>query len=312
MASASSKAASVTTLRIGKVEIGVGLFTAHADPKKKLVEFDTAGPSGGVLKMRAVARPAPVEEAVERSDPFGGDLFGAPPPETDEAPAPVAMPDGQYGQELVEEGTGEVVAPQDVRRGVRLADGSFIDCTAELAKIDKDTKLDGMTVIGFVDSTAISRERVRNAYWLGAMDEKAPFALRIVYEGVKARRRVALVKVTQRSRQKLGVIGWRGPALMFYELVWSEDLRDAPAKALAIQKVSVSEQAVANMSALIDAMSVPPSAVAEIRDDAIALREELHERALRGEIEATAADVVALEEDNDLMAQIEASLAGVA
>lgn len=367
MAKATSKAATVTTLAIGKVEVGVGLFTAHADPKKKLVEFDTAGPNGGVLKMRSVARPAPVEEAVERpaepvvGDPLGDDLFAdAPPSHTLAAAAPgptpleavpvvdepamaaagltgeqfaasgvaaedtpgwpgarpepqfLAAPDGQYGTELVEEGTGEIVLRENVRRGVRLEDGSFVDCTHELERIDTVTKLEKMTVVGFVDSTAIARYRVSKAYWLGAMDERAPYALRVILEGLKRRRRVGLAKVTKRSRQSLGVIAARGDCLMFLELVWAEDLREAPAKAKAVARAKVSEQSVERMAALVDAMALTPAAVDELRDDAIALREDLHARALRGEVEAQVADVEALEEDNAFEAQLEAALVGVA
>lgn len=324
MAKATTKAASLTTLAIGKVEIAVGLFSTVATPGK-LETFDTAGPNGGVLKARPIARPVPVGEDVEApeqpvvGDPLG-DMFSqvvtderVPPGAAVVASSPtIAGPvDGEYGRELVEDGTGEVVAPQDVRRGVRLEDGSFVDCTAQLAEIDETTKLEQMRVVKFVDITRVPRARVQKAYYVGAADEQAPRALRLLFEGLKRSRRGAVVKLTKKSRQSLGIIGWFDGCLMLYELVWSEDFREAPARAQRIAQASVTEQEVASICELIAAMSDSVDALDELADDAIVLRRELKVRAERGEIEAVTADLQARKQDDEVMAQLEASLAAV-
>jgi non-homologous end joining protein Ku len=338
MASATKKASSLTTLKIGAVEVPVGLFSTVASPSK-LAQFDTAGPNGGVLKARAIARPVPVEEtAVDvpdvpvASDPLADDpgpedpgpeetfeervraALGDRDPESsplfDKTHAPLQQVDGQYGRELVEEGSGLVVLPQNVRKGVRLEDGRFIDCTTQLEVIDDTTKLERMEVLYFIDGTHVPRVRVKGAYYVGAADEKAPRALRIIFEALKATRRMAVVKLTKKSRQTLGVIGNAGGVLVLLELVWSEDFREPPARATRIQKEQVTEQEVAMFSQLIEAMSAPPSVVDDLRDDAIALREELRVKAEAGEVAQIIMPAPATEAES-LMASLEASLAAV-
>lgn len=218
--------------------------------------------------------------------------------------------DGEYGRRLVEDGTGVVVAPEDVRRGVRLEDGRFIDCTEQIAAIEQQTKLESMTVVAFVDITKVPRTRVAGAYYLGAADEKAPRALRIMFEALKRSRRGAVVKLTKRSRQSLGVIAPAGNVMVLLELVWSEDFRPAPGRATRIQKEQVSEREVDAFCQLIVAMSDAPAALDELRDDAIAMREELMVKALAGEV----AEVVVpkpITDQQDVLAQLEASLAAV-
>lgn len=325
MAGASTKASTLTTLTIGQVEIAVGLFTAHAKPGG-LAQFTTGGPNGGVLKARSVARAAPVDETVERpdvpvgrSDPLAEDP-GPDPSRPAEAAIAHAMEhtaaaasavDGAYGRELYEEGTGEVVAPEDVRRGVRLEDGSFVDCTEQLAEIEEQTKLERMSVVSFVDITRIARARTSATYYVGAADEKAPKPLRLIYQALRATRRGAVVKVTKRSRQSLGVIAPLGKVLVFYELVWLEDFRSPPPKALALQKAHVSDKEVAQACALINAMSDGVESMNELRDDALALREKLFEQASAGEFPQVVVPKVERDEQ-DVMAQLEASLAAVA
>lgn len=334
MAKATNRATALTTLVIGQVKIAVGLFSTVAAPSK-LADFDTGGPNGGVLKAQPIARAVPVDEQTDEApdvpvhsvDPFAD-------PGPDLAPADKAMlagldkheagkqmmregtgliasvVDGQYGRELVEEGSGKVVLPQDVRRGIRLEDGRFIDCTDQIAQIDDDTRLERIDVLGFVDITRVHRARVKAAQYVGAGDEQAPYPLRGLYEAMKRKRRGALVKLTKKSRQTLGVIGWLGGSLVLYELVWAEDFREAPARAKIIQKAAVSESLVDGLCDLIEAMAVGPDAVDELRDDAIALREELRAKALAGEVP----DVVippAPEPEVDVMAMLEASLAEV-
>jgi DNA end-binding protein Ku len=365
MASATKKASSLTTLKIGNVEVPVGLFSTVAKPGG-VATFDTAGPNGGVLKAQSVARPVPVDDLPVdvpdepvHSDPLADDepSFAAVAPDESrwtaddvaavlgegfppgDEPAPVkpddapvsiermssdpeppliepewaqaraTVVDGVYGRELVEEGSGVVVAPADVRRGVRLEDGRFIDCTARLAQIEKDTHLEQMQVIGFVDSTQVARYRVKGSQYVGAADETAPRALRIMLEGLKRTRRMALVKLTKRSRQTLGVIGVARGVLILLELVWAEDFREPPARALRVQKEAVSEREVAMFADLVQAMAVPMSALDELRDDAIALREELRAQAEAGEIPEDVVDAEVVGPADDLMAQLEASLA---
>lgn len=269
----------------------------------------------GAVVADAIEGKRPLEDASDVLDEFDP-LIDAGAPDTSSFPVGPGLFShtevaGEYGRELVEEGTDLVVLPQDVRRGVRLEDGRFIDCTEQLAKIDKETKLDNIRVITFVNVGQVQRARVRGALYVGAADEKAPPALRLIFESLRRKRRVAVVKVTKRSRQTLGVIGWLGDALVLYELVWSEDFRPAPKRATMIQQAQVHEAQIDRMCALIDAMSDSATAIDEVRDDALALRETLHAKAVAGEVAEVLTPTPVDQDEQDIMAQLEASLAMV-
>lgn len=324
MAKAASRVSATTTLVLGKLEIPISLFSTQDKPEK-LAEFTTAGPNGGRLTVKPIAAPVPVAEdaevpvdvPVQHSDPLedrveqalgltaARESFER---ELEHRGAPLSAVAGEYQRELVEEGTGEVVPPDEVRRGVRLEDDRFIDCTDQLAEIERQTKIERAEIVAFVDVSKVPRARVKATQYVGTDDPNAPRALRLLYEAMKQRRRVAVLKLTKRSRQTLGVIGWLGGSLVFYELVWSEDVRPAPLRATVIQKAVVTSDEVAQAVQLIDAMSGTVDAVDELRDDAIMLRERLMAQALEGlipnVIEPTPAEPVL-----DLSAQLEASLA---
>lgn len=327
MAKAASRVSATTTLVLGKLEIPISLFSTQDKPEK-LAEFTTAGPNGGRLTVKPVAAPVPVAEdaevpvdvPVQHSDPLSdGAVVTAPAllsPADESGPGLFANTEiagaaglaGEYQRELVEEATGEVVPPDEVRRGVRLEDDRFIDCTDQLAEIERQTKIERAEIVAFVDVSKVPRARVKATQYVGTDDPNAPRALRLLYEAMKQRRRVAVLKLTKRSRQTLGVIGWLGGSLVFYELVWSEDFRPAPLRATVIQKAVVTSDEIAQAMQLIDAMSGTVDAVDELRDDAIMLRERLMAQALEGlipnVIEPTPAEPVL-----DLSAQLEASLA---
>lgn len=298
MAEAATRSSANTELHIGAMKAKVGLFGTKAAPAKTQ-QFDTAGPNGGVLKTEKRAAAAPVGETVEGQpdqpvfDPLGGDPGSdAPPVEEPAAAGGGALVDAEVVNVLVEEGTGEVVDPDDIRRGVRMSDGTFVDCADQLAAIVERTKLDRIDIVAFIDSTRIRRERVTGSYYVGAQDDDASVYLRLLFEGLREKRAAAVVKYTTRSRQNLGVIiaGGRTGSLILLDLVWSEDWRPPPVKATAIQKVSVSEAHVEKMAEFIDAMHDTVEAVDELRDDAVALREELRARAEAGEMDAEVVD----------------------
>lgn len=355
MAKAASRATN-TVLKIGRVQVPVGLFSTVEKPGK-LAVFVTAGPHGGVLKAESRARAVPgrvardetPDVAEHSNDPFGPGAVSEPwsaehethagavaagdpvaidagvmadtvapevfargrmtvAPETREAPA-VAAVDGEYGRVLVEEGTGEVVAPDQVRRGVRLADGRFIDCTERLAQIEERTRLECMEVVGFVDVTRVPRYRVKGAQYVGAGDGSALPALRLLFEGLRVTRRAAVVKVTKRSRQTLGIIAASAGVLMLFELVWSEDVREAPDRATAIHRADANADQLRRMIALIGAMGAPVDVLDDMRDDAIEMRERLYAQAAAGELEPDASSWTGVVDlVDDLMQQLEESL----
>jgi non-homologous end joining protein Ku len=324
MAEAAKRSSGNTDLYIGTLKAEVGLFGTNAKPAG-LPGFVNAGPNGGELRyeMRGAAAPAEAPAPEEgQSDPLAtseGDPGREAPVLGDEEAAPAtAMPDGggatvpgEFRRVLVEANSNEVVEPEDVRRGVRLDDGRFIDCTDQLAAIEGQTKLDRMDVVKFIDSTRIRRQRVLGAYYVGGQDAKAKAVLKLMWAGLRERREVAVVKYTTRSRQQLGVVEAAADGhLVLLALVWSEDWREAPAKA-QLASIEVPAAQVEKMKALMAALHGHVDVLDELRDDAIALREELHARALAGEMAEVIEPLPAAEEDADLGDVLEASLAAV-
>lgn len=296
MAAAPKKAATLTKLVIGKVEVGIGLFSSTQKPGK-LTEFTTAGPNGGVLMQDDTTAEAPLsaetplpEERVGRTDAFSDPGSEAPLP-TDEgstqaATAAKVLTPGEFRTTLVEKGTGVRVERADVRRGVRHEDGTFVDCTEQLAQIERETKLEQMTVVGFIDVGQVERARIEGSYYVGAAEPKSLIPMRLIYEAMKLKRRVAVVKWSVRSRQSLGVMVAHGNSgtLVLLKLAWAEDWREAPAKAVSIQGAEVTAEQVDMAARLVEAMSDTVDTLDGLRDDAIELREELYEKALKGEV----------------------------
>lgn len=326
-AKAATKAAVKTKLTVQQVEIEVGLYSAKQDPKE-LVKFDTAGPNGGKLKyeQRAVAKP-PDEQTPEpeaKGDPLGerAKTAAANARETAERLEALAaedatesaLVDGEFRQVLVEESTGEVVEADQLRRGVRLDDGRFIDCTDQLQAIEDETKLDEMRVVSFIDVGQVPRDRVLASYYVGTDDPDSLPALRLLRESMRAKRRVAVVRWSARSRQTLGVlvpgIDPQGRAVLkALKLMWAEDFRDAPTRA-HLDAVTVSSAMIEQASQLVDAMSDTRESLDELRDEALALREELKARADAGEMDVEVVTPAQAEEpEADLSGQLAASLA---
>lgn len=285
-----SRASSTTTLKFGLVEAEVGLYKTTGDPKG-VAKFETASPEGGILRTEKRA----VETAPADTPQGVSPLAVAVEPKTDEdraepIPSDVAerqtkayeeltTAPGEYRNVLIEEGTGEVVEPEEVRKGLRDADGNFTDLTDYLASIEQRTQLEQMEVVKFIDVGQVPRDRVMASYYIGSADVGAPRVLRLLSEAMQRKRRVALVKWTKSTRQAFGVVvrDGRRNVLTLLQLAWAENVREPNAKCNALQQAEVSEQEVDAACSLIEAMQDTWEAADELRDNAIVMREELIE-----------------------------------
>lgn len=335
MAKAASKSSANTSLYVAGFKCAIGLFGTQAKPGKEQ-QFETAGPNGGALKYKQRGAVAPVREETDldettavQADPLAGEMSRTPaaaalanedssttPLDEAAAQAEAGLVDGEFRQVLVEEGTGVEVRPEDVRKGVRLEGGAFVDCTDQLQAITTRTKLDRIDVVAAIDSTQVGRSRVVSSYFVGVQDEKdleGAARLRLLYEALKVQRAAAVVKYTVRSRQQLGVIVPHGKtgSLVLLTLVFAEDFREPPARAKVIQKAAVSERQVKAMGDLLHALHDTPDVLETLRDDAIAMREELRTRALAGEMDVQVVEPLPEPEEFDLEAALEASLSAV-
>lgn len=297
------KRASVKTeLRLGFASAAVGLYkTKGGDPKTR--RWDKAGPSGGALRMEARPAEAPPEESP--ADALGVVPVQEEPPPAD--PGPEEMPPPEHhavGEEpgsvpatvrnvLIEEGTGKEVAPEDVRRGLWLDDGEFVDLTDHLERVEEESRVEALEVLGFLRRERVPRERVVDSYFLAAEDGAGARLARVVYEAMKESGRVAVVRWTKRKGQSLGVLTPRGDgALVVLELAFAEVCRAPNAKCLSHLQAEVSRDVVEQAQGLIESMSWSPDQLDEIRNRRVELEQELLDGAERGKVKA---DVVAPE-----------------
>lgn len=296
MAEAAKRATARTTLVIERVKVPIGLFST-IDKPGKLLDFSTAGPNGGVLEtetgaaVKPLSSEEPIAETPATGDPLGEDPGSEAPPASED-PGTVhagALVPGEFKRYLIEQGTGERVEPEQVRRGVRLEDGAFVDCTTQLAAIEEETKLEEMRVVEFIDVGQIERARVLASYYIGADEPEAAKPLKLIFEGMRMKRRAAVVRWSSKSRQSLGVLAAHGNSgcLVLLKLAWAEDWRPPPAKAVTVARTVVNPQEVDMAARLIEAMSGKGTANLDaLRDEAIVKREELHAAALAGEVES--------------------------
>lgn len=274
MASAPGKK---TTLTFGLVSCPVALYKTtgtEKDPK-----WDTAGPNGGVLRQReAPVTPTAVVESGSPLDEGADAAF---------ARAVSEPPPAVIGHELVEDGSGEIVAPEQVRRGIRRGDGSFVDLTDGLEAIKERTKLEDMRVVDFIRVEEVRRERIVGAYYLAPDGPGAPKVVRLLHEAMRDCKRVGVVRWTKNSRQSVGVLVPHAAtkSLMVVELVWAEDVREPVEKVSAPSLVEVTPEEVQVATELVEAMSnTRAQSLDVLTDDARALRRELIARAEAGEM----------------------------
>lgn len=301
------KASTRTTLSLGLVEADVKLYKTTGKGEKDPT-FTTAGPNGFPLRAEQRATEAEVADT-EKADPLGlaedgVDATVVPArvpvedPGPEEGPGPggsisvpaessssvVSSAPGTFKTVMVEEETGVEVEPEDVRRGVRRGDGSFVDLTGRLASIDEETKLDRIQVLDFIRRERVPRERVVGSYYLAADSKSSPRVLRVLYEGMKRAERVAIVRWTKMKGQSIGLLVPHGSgALVVLECVFADAARKPNGACLAHMRASVTETQVERAVELIESMNAPPSALDGYFDRRSQLQRELAEKAMEGE-----------------------------
>jgi non-homologous end joining protein Ku len=296
-----------TMLRVGLIPpVPVILHGTVAD-SPKLKDYAVAGPNGRPLRYVQRAEAAPVEEVPEgqpvpvRHDAAGVTPTEDPGPELPPGTATVpatwdeASVPGRFRNVLIEEppeGGSEdeqpEVTPEQVQRGLRLDDGTFVNLTKSLALIEQRTKLEQMEVIATLDYGQVPRERVIGSYYLAAESTDAAPIMRLIYEATRKVRRACVVKWTARTKQSLGILVPQPStgALLVLKLAWAEDVREPGPKQLAHQQASVHDVEVDAMAELLLALGeTRRTGLDVLRDDARELREELEAQARAGKPE---------------------------
>lgn len=334
-----------TKFVFGAVKCDVILHGTVAEAPK-LKDYATAGPNGRPLRrveraVRAEVADTPVGETVaveERARPLKVSGVEVEPVATHEpAPAPVTngsppVPEawrdtgpGRFAAVLIEEpGEGETeedmpaLLPENLRRGLRLEDGTFVDLTAELADIEAKSKLETMEVISTLDVGQVPRNRVQGSYYVSFEPVRDgdgnPGVLRALYEGMRKSRRAPVVKWTAKTKQSLGVmtVNAKTGTLELLKLAFAEDVRAPGAKQLAHLQAKVYVEEVDAFAELLLAYSETRSeGLDAVRDDARELREELEERAREGSVGDFVVPPVPETPEGDLLDALSASLDAV-
>ena len=295
-------------------------FTGATDVRSMRVETVTAAEDPRTPHERQAdapaalpARPVPVGAEPplgngDVGDPLADDLRALAPPAADDPLAALGVnPDERYDDpaETREEATNRHTEtraeykppPTTVQQGVTLDDGTWIDLTDRLAEIDQCTKVTDaegkpvMEVVATIASSAIGRERIRNAKYVGGADPKTYKVLRLIFEGLGTER-AAVVRWTERTTQRLGILVARTRphrALVLLEVEWSENMREPAGRVTGPLDAAVTSRELEAAAKLMDALHAPPSALNDLRDERLAHRAELLAAAREGRLEQVSA-----------------------
>jgi DNA end-binding protein Ku len=148
---------------------------------------------------------------------------------------------------------GEEVPYKDIAKGYELPDGEIVVLTDEdFANLPLVSSKE-IDVVEFVPAEQIDPMLYNKAYY--AEPDKSgvkPYVL--MRDTLAESERVAVVKVTLRSREALGVLRATGDVLVIHTLLWPEEIREA--QSLAPQtEVTVRKQEIAMASSYIDSLS---------------------------------------------------------
>jgi DNA end-binding protein Ku len=174
---------------------------------------------------------------------------------------------------------GEEVPYSDIAKGYELPDGDMVVLSDEDFSNLPLASSKEIDVLEFVPADQIDPLLYSKAYYAEADKSGAkPYVL--MRDTLADSDRVAVVKVSLRSREALGVLRAAGEVLVVQTLLWPEEVRDA--ESLAPQtEVTVRKQEIAMASSYIDSLAADfdPS---QFTDDYKAAVEELVEAKAAG------------------------------
>lgn len=176
------------------------------------------------------------------------------------------------------------------RKGIRKADGVFVDLTDEIEEIAERSTLEEMRVVSFIDVRHVPRERIIGSYYLAGDDLQGLLPptrlLAVLMRAMRASSKVALVRFSKRKGQTLGVItSQRSGALLLLELAYSAQERSPNPRCLAHAKVEPREGEVEGALELIQSMAGKRDSLDGIRDARLVMEDELIARAEAGELD---------------------------
>lgn len=235
-----------------------------------------------------------------------------------------AAPSGaEYETQYVDTATGETFEYAERLKGIRVGD-DFKPIDPEAIKaIDEATKLETMVALGKVDRDAALTqyaERICGRYFLQVPAKGGSgTAYRLTFEALRGGKKgkkvvpatAIVTKRTARSRQKLALIyaDENLGCLVMVEVNFAAMIRSPDEQILAHQTAEVEQKMIDQARQVIAAMPDGITAIENEVDEAVALRNELKEKALAGETVDVPTPVAATNSADNLKAVLEASLA---
>lgn len=229
----------------------------------------------------------------------------------------LASPDGHPVKQMyVDEETGEFVGTRaDCKSGLFTAEG-FREITAEAQKaIDEETKLESMTLDGFLALDEAPFERATAAYYLapggkGGAASVKPLAL--LRDGLKLRGVCGYGRVTITKKTYPFLVFEKDGGLFVNLLVYADEFEQAKEAAECLAGTETDEKTLTLAGTLLDQIGGSRLGLDSLVDDRRDKREELVAKALAGEvIEVTEKDTAAPTNTVDLADLLAASIGEV-
>ena len=171
----------------------------------------------------------------------------------------------------VAEADGEEVPYAEIAKGYELPEGDLVVLTDDdLAGLPVASGK-AVDVLQFVHADEIDPAAYARPYYAVPAGDAKPYVL--LREALAGSGRVAVVKVSLRSRERLAVLRPRGDALVVQTMLWPDEVR-SPELPEEVREVQPREPELAMASSYIDAMT-SPFEPQEFRDDYRAALEEL-------------------------------------
>lgn len=258
------RASAKTTLILGDLlQVPVGLVPAIDDPTPKLSNA-----------------PAPVQPEVADDEPRT-----IPTPTADDDIARVAADAEVADDEDEDEAVPAYTKGIKTGRGKDAVFHPIPD--ALLAEAKEDTRIDGLSVIEFVDYRRVPTDRITGSYYVQP-DKGFARPLRTIMDAMRLRQRAAVVKFAVRDRQQLAVIRVRktkkGDVLFLNTVAFARSWREPDAAIMAAAEADApSPEQVEAAASLLDALAGDGAAIAEQSDTYVERLTDLVERAQEGE-----------------------------
>lgn len=195
----------------------------------------------------------------------------------------------------------DVEVPQsEIARGWERPDGgTVVLLDEELAALPLPTRKT-VDVLGFVDEADVDPMLYAKPYWIGAAGEQGQRPYALLVEALARHGKVAVAKVTLRTRERLAVLRPRHGMLVLHTLLWPEEIRE-PDDLSSTAPVTDRELELAEL--LMDQLAGVE--IGDLHDEYAAAVEQLVASKMTGaEVEEPEEPVLAV----DLMAALEASI----